>query len=257
MSIVQFGGYWDIVGEFSVLWSNESLSSSQKEILEDMLINMQKIEGGFFYMGSQNMNENAVNYYPDIDQNNVQRIVVPDFYISKYEVKQKEWSAIMGYNNSIFTDLDKPVENITWDEAMIFTQQLSKLTNLRISLPTEAQWEYAAKGGKYDKGYIYPGSNDYTEVAYYRPPQLGEYSSLYTTSITGLLKSNDLGLYDMAGNVAEYCANYDSQSLNIRNDDIIVKGGCFIDDHTKFLIPSEYKSSNYIGIRLVVNHLDN
>ena len=253
LSIVQLGGYWDIVGDFSVFWSNESLSNTQKEIINNILTNMQKIDGGFFYMGSQNVDENGINYFPFLNQNNVNRAAVEDFYISKYEVTQKEWSAIMGYNNSVFTDPDKPIDNVTWEEAMIFTQQLSGITGLKISLPTEAQWEYAAKGGVNDMEYIYPGSNDYKEVAHHVPTQLSEYSPLYTTCVPGLFKPNSIDLYDMAGNVAEYCANYDSQSFNIRNEDIIVKGGCFNDDYTRFSIPSAYNSSQFIGIRLVVN----
>lgn len=125
---------------------------------------------------------------------------VGDFYINKYPVTQEEWEAVMGNNPSFFKGNDKrPVESVSWNDAQEFIQKLNNLTGKQFRLPTEEEWEYAAKGGE---NYRYAGSNNIDEVAWY------DDNSQATTHPVGLQCGNGYGLYDMSGNVWEWTSKH-------------------------------------------------
>lgn len=192
LAIVQSGGSWEAIGDFNVYWSY-MISDTQREHIIELLSNMEYIEGGCFIMGNTDS--------PIVDNTHPHNVSLSSFYIGKFEVTQQQWRTIMGTNPSTSKGDMKPIYNISWMEAFEFTTRLSELTNLNITLPTEAQWEYAALGGKMSNGYKYAGSNDYTEVSVVGK-EITEPLSI------GTKKCNELGIYDMSGNVAEYCSDW-------------------------------------------------
>lgn len=269
ISVVQMGGYWDMAGEFSLFWSYD-VSDTQKEIITNMLNNMVYVEGGTFVMGTDEQTfysttgipfDNYREYYTQ------HQVTLSDYYISKYELTQKEWNALMAENNSRFVGSELPVENITWEEAVEFISRLSNLTNINFQLPTESQWEYAARGGKYSLGYVYSGSNNWMDVAWLVGASASFETSdpRYTTSAVGQMAPNELGLYDMSGNVSEFC--YDWYAPYPYEDQIdpvgpsigelhVVRGGefsygsynCPVFKRDGYYTPS----GQHIGIRLVI-----
>lgn len=260
LQVVQMGGYWDVLSQFSVYWSSD-VTNSQKETIAEILSNMVYVKGGSFVMGRE-----GENYWysgmPDADLRH--NVMLSDFYINKTEVTQKQWNVIMGSNNSTFRGENLPVENIDWEEALDFVSKLARLTNLAFALPTEAQWEYAARGGIYSMGYIYPGSNDYEDVLIYKGDE-SKFSPLFSTYEVGTLWPNELGLYNMAGNVAEMCSDwYANYDLSDQSDPVgpatgtyhVLRGGdittlwyfCNIYHRSQFIT----KNGDYIGIRLCI-----
>ena len=162
-------------------------------------LEMVRIDGGRFIMGGT---RDDVKY--EDNELPSHEVSVDTFYMSKFEVTQKLWKAVMGYNPSGFVGDDLPVENVSWDDCQQFVSKLSLLTNHTFRLPTEAEWEYAAKGGPAQEDYLYAGSNELDSVAW------APFNSNGSTHPVGSKDSNTCGLYDMSGNVYEWCSdNYD------------------------------------------------
>ena len=210
LTVYQVGGKWDMVEgtDLRLRWSYD-VSESQKEIIKQQLRDLVRVEGGTFMMGAQNTDPSARNYSQyATDDNPVHQVTLSTYYIGKYEVTQEQWLAVMSENPSRFVGGRLPVENLTWNQAVDYLAKLSSLTGLNLQLPTQAQWEYAARGGKYSMGYEYAGSDDVDEVACYAPSGTAEESPLYTTTVVGTKKPNELGLYDMSGNVNEMCSDF-------------------------------------------------
>ena len=171
------------------------------------------VEGGAFQMG------NSTRGFTDAVP--VHLVTLSSFNISKYEITQAQWKSAMGANpSSNFTNCDNcPVESVSWDEIQLFLTKLNLLTGKAFRLPTEAEWEYAARGGKLSKGYIYSGSNTIGDVAWY------DANSVKTQPV-GQKTANELGIYDMSGNVWEWCQDwYGSYSPNNQTNPIGADGG--------------------------------
>ena len=155
------------------------------------------VEGGNFMMG-------ALPGDTLVDADEVRRkVAVKSFYMGETEVTQELWDAIMPENNSKQKGAKMPVEYITYDQCKEFIAKLNQMTGLEFRLPTEAEWEYAAKGGRKSRGYLYAGSNNPKEVAYTMENDFDDHHKPVAQ-----LKANELGLYDMSGNVWEFCDDW-------------------------------------------------
>ena len=152
------------------------------------------VEGGTFQMGSPESDAEAYD-----DEKPQHEVTLSNYYIGETEVTQELWEAVMGSNPSYFVGPKLPVENVSWDDCQAFIGKLNAQTGKTFRLPTEAEWEYAARGGKKSKGYTYSGSNTIAEVAWY-----GKNSNNETHDVA-LKAPNELGIYDMSGNVGEWC----------------------------------------------------
>ncbi|MEO6039663.1 MAG: SUMF1/EgtB/PvdO family nonheme iron enzyme [Saprospiraceae bacterium] len=154
------------------------------------------VEGGIFIMGCTQ--EQGGNCSPN--EKPAHEVTVSDFYIAKYEVTQSQWKTVMGDTPKGNSDCDQcPVENVNWIEAQDYLKKLNQKTDRKYRLLTEAEWEYAARGGKKSKNYRYSGSDDLNQVAWYKG------NSNNKTHQVGKKQPNELGIFDMSGNVFEMC----------------------------------------------------
>ena len=167
-------------------------------VKDGISIDMVRVEAGTFTMGATPEMENPINNEKPAHQ----VTLTNDYYIGKYEVTQALWQAVMGNNPSYFKGDNLPVENVSWDDCQKFISKLNSITGKNFRLPTEAEWEYAARGGKKSRGYQYSGSNNISDVAWY------DDNSGIKTHAVGSKQSNELGIYDMTGNVWEWCHDW-------------------------------------------------
>ena len=159
--------------------------------------NMVWVDGGTFRMGATSEQGSEIS-----DEKPVHSVTLSGYYIGKTEVTQALWQAVMGSNPSYFEGDDLPVEQVSWDDCQEFIRKLNSLTGQNFRLPTEAEWEFACRGGNNSRGYKYSGSNYIDNVAWYNGNSGDKTHPVATKS------PNELGIYDMSGNVWEWCADW-------------------------------------------------
>ena len=235
----------------------EALVKDELFLVKGVSFKMIGVHGGEFSMGA-----NVATVGTDDDEFPVHQVMLSSFGIAQTEVTQELWNAVMGNNPSKFKGNKLPVECVSWNDCIEFIEKLNALTGRVFRLPTEAEWEYAARGG-HSGGYKYSGSDNIYDVAWY------ETNSSDKTHKVASKQSNELGLYDMSGNVWEWCQDlYDyhyysfSETRNPigpkkpnNENSYVLRGGCFqsFKGHCCVSTRSQSKSDSRtpsIGLRL-------
>lgn len=217
------------------------------------------VKGGTFTMGAteEQLEFARRNEYP------AHEVTLWSYYIGQTEVTQALWLAVMGENPSCANDnLNCPVDNVSLFDCAKFVDRLTELTGYIFRMPTEAEWEFAARGGNLSRHFVYAGSNDVSQVAWY-----DEVSGVKTHPVA-LLQPNELGLYDMSGNVCEWCQDWyvlydDAPQINPvgpeSGTDNVYRGGSWCHSPVGCRVSSRYdldpheKAAN-LGLRIVMNY---
>ena len=197
---------------------------------------------GSFQMGSDNGFKDEAPVHKET--------ISKGFWIGKYEVTQKEYESVMGNNPSHFKGKNKPVERVSWKDAVEFCKKLTKRErkagrlpkNCEYRLPTEPEWEFAARGGVKSKGYKFSGSNDANKVACCYNEKSGE-----GTETVGSKNANELGIHDMSGNVYEWCSDsYDNyRAVKINTPAEIIEGASKVVRGGGWCVPAKYCRPTY------------
>ena len=226
-------------------------------VKDGISIDMVKVEAGTFMMGATSEMKD-----PYSDEEPVHQVTLTnDYYMGKYEVTQALWQAVMGSNPSEYKGDNFPVETVSWNDCQKFISKLNSLTGRMFRLPTEAEWEYAARGGKESRGYQYSGSSNISDVAWY------DENSGSKTHPVGTKQANELGIYDMTGNVWEWCSDWyssysSSSQTNPTGSDSgsarVSRGGGWFNDASycrlsvRFYYTPDFRLDN-LGLRLALS----
>lgn len=185
-------------------WAQKNLEFTVKGVSFNMIY----VQGGSFTMGCTPVQGRDCR----VREKPAHTVTLSTYYIGETEVTQELWKAVMGDNPSYFRSgsLKRPVERVSWEDCQTFIRKLNELTGKKFRLPTEAEWEFAARGGTKSAGYKYSGSNDINAVAWYwdNAGTKEESSPDYGTHVVKTKKPNELGIYDMSGNVREWCSDW-------------------------------------------------
>ena len=197
-------------------------SAVETIIVKGVSFKMIRVEGGTFTMGATS--EQVLDAYND--EKPAHQVTLSTFSIGETEVTQELWKAVMGSNPSYHKGLRLPVEKVSWYDCQEFITKLNKLTGRKFRLPTEAEWEYAARGGKKSKGYKYSGSDSFGDVTW------SDDDGGHKTHDVGTKRANELGLYDMSGNVSEWvqdspAAYSSSEQTNPTDSYRVYRGGSY------------------------------
>ena len=201
---------WDVLSErenfkgdniiFKVQARNNQLIKFKNE---DLMVTIKGVTFKMIYVKGGSFNMGIAPERGSLDADPIHMVTLTnDYWIGETEVNQELWVAIMGSNPSIFKGDNLPVNNVSWNDCQEFIQNLNALTNNTYRLPTEAEWEYAARGGQKTQGYKYAGGNDVSNVAWYNNNSGGIVHPIKTK------QPNELGIYDMTGNVTEWCQDF-------------------------------------------------
>lgn len=244
----------------------KSLTKEQEEAISSILDNMVLIEGGDYIIGNDYSKKDFLTEQDSLSSN-PHKVTINNYYIGKYEITQKEWKAFLPIDGKCTTQEnendDRAVDCLSWKDAKMFADTIRALTGIDFNLPTEAQWEYAARGGNRSHGYIFSGEDE-------DPDRVG-WTSTEGTMIAekvGSKRSNELGLYDMTGNVSEWCYDwyapylqkYEKNPQGPQNGmDKVYRGGDYRMENlydlkvsTRFH-GSPFTSRKATGVRLVIN----
>ena len=225
--------------------TSEMIKDVETITVNGVSFDMIKVEGGTYKMGSNDGNDNEKPVHDE---------TVATFQIGKTEVTQELWQAVMGTNPSTNKGEAKlPVDSVSWTDCNTFITKLNEATGKNFRLPTEAEWEYAARGGNKSQGYTYSGSNDIDDVAWY------DDNASSKTHPVAQKQPNELGVYDMSGNVLEwtsdkYSSDYSSERTSSSR---VFRGGCWNYAAAGSRVAGRYSgsgtyASNYIGLRLAL-----
>jgi len=216
--------------QMALLAQQDTLPAPSSYRVNKVNFKMVRVEKGDYWMGAQHVDTAEFNYdrFSQTDELPVHHVKIKeDFYIGQTEVTQKLWKAVMGSNPSKKRGAKRPVERVSYNDIQEFLHILDSLTGMQFRLPTEEEWEYAARGGKHSRGYVYSGSNEPERVAWFN-------------GNTGKLKKvkkrspNELGIYDMSGNVWEWTDTkyrYYDKERNVRlgkeGQMYVIRGGAW------------------------------
>ena len=248
---------WDVLAEQErlvgddIVFKVQAQGASNLEFkVKGVTFKMIYVKGGSFTMGCTSEQEN------DCDNSNTpaHSVTLSDFWMGETEVTQALWKAVMRSNPSHLKGDDLPVENVSWFDCQEFIQKLNSLTGKNFRLPTEAEWEYAARGGNKSKGYKYAGGDTIGDVAW------NAYNGGFTTHPVKGKKANELGIYDMSGNVEEWCSDwYDKYSISSQTNptgsslalykERVLRGGSWRDTRGCQVDSRGHYNPNYHGCR--------
>ena len=238
-------------------WSRH-INPAQKEALQKLIESMVAVDGGVFMMGATKEQDGDG---ASSDEKPVHQVRLNDYLISNIEVTQELWAYVMGKNPSFYSGANLPVESVSWKDCQEFIKKVNHLTGLKFRLPSEAEWEYAARGGNKSMGYKFSGSNSLAKVAWYAN------NAASTTHDIATKEPNELGIYDMSGNVYEWCNDWygtysSSSQINplgpVEGENRVIRGGRWNSSMKncrvsyRFYADSEYFDRT-IGLRLAHN----